>query len=221
MKEKEVNYRHTNSYTTLNTLTRKTKNVWLVFHGMGYLSKYFIKYFEHLDPIENYIIAPQAPSKYYQDKKFKYVGASWLTKENTELEKENVLRYIDQVWQTESAQWKDQKITTILMGYSQGVSIVTRWLTHSRVSCDYLLLHSGAIPKELKPKDFHHLAPSTTVTYLYGNKDEYINEARKTEQQLKGSELFGDRLKVQVFDGVHEVSTAWIKKINDTLNSIC
>jgi len=213
MTEKTVSYIHTNSYSTLNTLTPKTQNIWLVCHGMGYLSKYFIKYFKGLNPEENYIIAPQAPSKYYQDKKFKYVGASWLTKENTALEKENVLRYMDTVWAAESEQWKKQDINLILMGYSQGVSIITRWAASRKIACDHLLLHSGAIPKELTPQDFKYLSDTSKVTYLYGNKDEYINEARKTEQQLKGNALFGKRLDVQVFDGVHEVSVGFIEKL--------
>lgn len=213
MSEKSISYTHTNTYTTLNTLTRKTKNVWLVLHGMGYLSKYFIQYFKGLDPNENYIIAPQAPSKYYQDKKFKYVGASWLTKENTEGEKRNVLTYLDHVWTAESAQWQDQDVRFIFMGYSQGVSIITRWIASRKLVCDYVLLHSGAIPKELEAPDFEHLPQTTPVTYLYGDKDEYINEARKTEQQLKGSELFGNRLDVQVFDGVHEVCIPFLNSI--------
>ncbi len=213
MRELNVSYTHTNTYSTLNTLTRKTKNVWFVFHGMGYLSKYFIKYFKDLDPTENYIIAPQAPSKYYQDKKFKYVGASWLTKENTALEIENVLNYIDAVWQSESVHWQGRDVRLIFMGYSQGISIITRWIARNKQQCDYLLLHSGAIPNELVPDDFSHLAQTTPVTYLYGDKDQYINEARKTEQQLKGTKLFGDRLNVQVFDGVHEVNSAFLGKL--------
>ena len=63
--EKKITYTASNTYTTLNAINEKTKNVWLVFHGMGYLSKYFTKYFTNLDSGENYIIAPQAPSKYY------------------------------------------------------------------------------------------------------------------------------------------------------------
>ena len=217
MSEKSISYTHSNTYSTLNTLTQKTKNVWLVFHGMGYLTRYFIEHFKGLDTTENYIIAPQAPSKYYQDKKFKYVGASWLTKENTESEKQNVLRYIDNVWQTECAQWQGQDIRLIFMGYSQGVSIITRWMSSRKISCDYLLLHSGAIPKELDPKDFEHLAQTTPVTYLYGDKDEYINEARKTEQQLKGNVLFGKRLQVEVFDGIHEVNADFINQIGSII----
>jgi len=213
MKELEVSYTHTNTYTTLNTLSLKTKNIWMVFHGMGYLSKYFIKYFKDLNPEENYVIAPQAPSKYYQDKRFKYVGASWLTKENTAMEKENILTYIDTVWQAENSKWKGKNVRLILMGYSQGVSIVTRWAASRKINCDYLLLHSGAIPQELTPEDFKHLNHTTQVTYLYGDKDEYINEARKTEQQLKGSLLFGERLQIEVFDGVHEVHGLFLKAL--------
>jgi len=74
--EKQVSYQIKNSYSTLNNYTEKTKNVWVVFHGIGYLSRYFLKYFKHLDPEENYIIAPQAQSKYYLNNKYRHVGAS-------------------------------------------------------------------------------------------------------------------------------------------------
>lgn len=213
MTEHSVSYTHTNSYSTLNEVTPDTKNIWIALHGMGYLSQYFIKYFKDLNPTENYIIAPQAPSKYYQDKRFKYVGASWLTKENTAIEKENVLKYLDQVWTVELAKFKDQPVRLILMGYSQGVSIVTRWISSRKIDCDYLLLHSGAIPQELIAQDFDYLPATTQVTYLYGDRDEYITEARKTEQQIKGSQLFGKRLKVEVFSGVHEVYIPFINKL--------
>lgn len=213
MNEKQISYTHTNSYSTLNEISPKTKNIWFVFHGMGYLSKYFIHYFKGLSPEENYIIAPQAPSKYYQDKRFKYVGASWLTKENTAVEKENIFYYLDNLWQEEQAHFKDQPIRLIFMGYSQGVSIVTRWMSSRKINCDYLLLHSGAIPDELEADDFNYLPTSTPVTYLYGDQDEYITEARKTEQQLKGDALFGDRLQVEVFKGVHEVYVPFIEKL--------
>jgi len=42
--EKEVSYNATNSYSTLNTLTDKTKNVWFVCHGIGYLSRYYMSF---------------------------------------------------------------------------------------------------------------------------------------------------------------------------------
>lgn len=217
MSQKQISYTHTNSYSTLNEVGPNTKNIWLVFHGMGYLTKYFINYFKGLSPEENYIIAPQAPSKYYQDKRFKYVGASWLTKENTAVEKENVFRYLDNLWQAEHTHFENKSIRLILMGYSQGVSIVTRWMATRKLNCDYLLLHSGVIPSELEADDFNYLPDNTVVTYLYGDQDEYITEARKTEQQLKGGALFGNRLQVTVFKGVHEVHVSFIEQLGKSL----
>ncbi|MEL6810939.1 MAG: esterase [Bacteroidota bacterium] len=208
--EKRVSYTTNKSYHTLNNLNAKTKNVWLVFHGMGYLSKYFIKYFQSLNPEENYIIAPQAPSKYYQGSNFKHVGASWLTREDTKQETINVLNYVDAVWQAEKPTLLPR---FIIMGYSQGVSIATRWMASRHMQCDHLVLHSGGIPKELVPKDFAYLNDHTTITYLYGNKDAYITEARKTEESLKGTRLFGDRLHIEVFEGVHEVYQPFLEKV--------
>jgi predicted esterase len=208
--ENKVSYTTTNTYGILNEDLSTTKNVWLVFHGLGYLSKYFIRYFDHLDPLENRIIAPQAPSKYYQGSNFKHVGASWLTREHTQIETQNVLSYIDAVMAIEAIR-PDQRF--IVLGYSQGVSIATRWLASRKIQCDDLILHSGGIPHELTPTDFSYLKHDCRVTYLYGNKDEYITEARKTEESLKGSRLFGSRLHIEVFDGIHEVHRPALTKI--------
>ncbi|MCH9660370.1 MAG: esterase [Bacteroidetes bacterium] len=208
--EKQVSYTTNNTYSVLNSITPKTKTIWLVFHGMGYLSKYFIRHFAKLNSEENFIIAPQAPSKYYQGSNFIHVGASWLTRENTIEETKNVLAYVDKVWKAEQA---SNVPKFIVLGYSQGVSIATRWLSSRKLSCDHLILHSGGIPKELIPADFNHLPDTTKVTYLYGDQDEYITEARKTEESLKGSRLFGKRLEVQVFSGIHEVNETFITQL--------
>lgn len=210
-KEKKVVYTSSNTYSTLNTIGKSTKNIWLVFHGLGYLSKYFIKYFKILDPEENYIIAAQAPSKYYQGKNFKHVGASWLTRENTKEETKNVLAYVDEVFKAEVTQ---KNINFIVLGYSQGVSIATRWLASRKINCNHLVLHSGGIPEELQKKDFNYLKKETIVTYLYGDEDQYITEARKTEEEIKGKNLFEERLQIEVFKGVHEVNTSFLQKIS-------
>lgn len=207
--QKDVVYTTKNTYSTLNQFTDKTKNVWVVFHGLGYLSKYFIKYFSELDAEENYIIAPQAPSKYYQDQSFKHVGASWLTRQDTEMETQNILNYVHAVFEKEITR---KTPNLFVMGYSQGVSIATRWVAKQKIQCKKLILHSGGIPKELKPEDFDFLRPETEVVYIYGNEDQYITEARKTEEHLRGTQLFKKRLKIEVFDGIHEVNRALLLK---------
>lgn len=209
---KTVNYNSINTFETLNERKPNTKNVWIVFHGLGYLSRYFLRYFKTLNPDENYIICPQAPSKYYIGSQFKNVGACWLTKENTQLETENILKYVDAVYEAEIS---EKPINFIVLGYSQGVSIATRWVASRKIQCKHLILHSGGIPAELLPTDFDYLDPKTKVTYLYGDADEYITEAKKTAETLKGSMLFGDKLKTSVFKGVHEVHISALEKISN------
>ncbi|UPS91191.1 alpha/beta hydrolase [Bizionia sp. M204] len=205
--EKEISYTTTNSYATLNTLSATTKNVWFVCHGMGYLSRYFLRYFQGLSAEENYIIAPQAPSKYYTPPKFKHVGASWLTKETTVKDTENIMRYFDSVLEAEGL---PDGINLIVLGYSQGVSVATRYLAKRQLKCSQLVLHSGGIPKELVAADFQYLDASTKVSLIYGTEDEYLNEERIHHEETRATELFGNRLQLVPFEGKHVVNVELI-----------
>ncbi|MEG3659746.1 esterase [Arenibacter palladensis] len=201
--EKQISYTATNTYVTMNALNTGTKNVWIVFHGIGFLSRYFIKYFSELPKEENYIIAPQAPSKYYLNKDFKHVGASWLTKENTMLETTNVLNYLDNLFASENIPTHCQ---LIVLGFSQGVSIATRWTAKSKINLDQLILYAGGIPEELTPEDFKFLhARNAKVKLVFGNKDEFITEARLEKEKEKMNSLFSGKAELIKFVGGHEI----------------
>ena len=201
--EKTVTYQSKNIYMTMNTLTPKTQNVWLVFHGIGYLSKYFARHFDVLDPEENYIIVPQAPSKYYLGNEYKYVGASWLTKEHTKLEINNVMNYVDAVFELEKI---PEHLNLILFGFSQGVSIAARWLARTKVLCKALVLYAGGIPNELEPSDFDFLDWNhTSIKIVYGDEDTYLTEDRLKTELPKLEKLFGGKAEVMVFNGGHEM----------------
>lgn len=206
--EKQVSYRSTNSYSTLNEFTAETKNIWVVFHGIGYLSKYFLKYFRHLNQKENYVIAPQAPSKYYLDSKYEHVGASWATRENTEQEIENVLAYLDEVYEKEGLKNAEN---LILFGYSQGVSVVSRWVANRKIKCSKLILNSGRLPQELEPSDFAFLE-GIEVDFVYGKDDPFVNEEFLKSEEKRIKELFPKNLTFIGFDGGHEVNKEVISK---------
>ncbi len=200
LQEKEISYRITNSYSTLNTLTKSTKNVWFVCHGMGYLSRYFLKYFKGLNPEENYIVAPQAHSKYYIQPGFKHVGASWLTKETTVKDTQNVMRNFDAIFEAENI---PDTINLIVLGYSQGVSVALRYVAKRQLPCAQLVLHSGGIPKELNAEDFAF--SNAKVSLICGTNDEYLNPERLASETEKAKLLFKDHLNVMMFDGKHEM----------------
>lgn len=203
---KEVSYQNTSTYSILNELTPKTKNVWVVFHGIGYLSRYFLKYFKELDPQENYILVPQAPSKYYLNNKYTHVGASWLTRENTATETENIFNYLDRIYLNEGLK---NAPNLIILGYSQGVSIATRWVAKRKIKCARLILCSGGIPTELRYQDFEFLTEETKFSFFYGTRDPYLEEKKLKEEKTRAQDLFGKkRLEIIPFEGGHEMLNA-------------
>lgn len=207
-KEKSLSYNITNTYSTLNEKTSETKNIWLVFHGIGYLSRYFLKYFKHLAPKENYIIAPQAQAKYYLNGEYRHVGASWLTKENTEAEIENILNYLDAVYEAENlAEVENLNI----MGYSQGVSVATRFVARRKIQCKNLIMHSGKVPQELQAEDFDFL-DNTNFNFIYGTEDEYLKSGIVEAEEKRLKQIFPKNMEILSFDGGHEVNTNLISK---------
>ena len=207
--EKEIVYKTTNSYSTLYKLTSKTKTVWFVCHGMGYLSRYFLRYFEQLDSEENYIIAPQAPSKYYIQPKM-HVGANWLTRDNTKAGMKNILNYFDTIFESENI---PTNLNLIVFGYSQGVSVAMRYMAQRQLQCSQLVLHSGGIPKELNYDDFKFLSNSTKVKLIYGTEDEFLDKERIEEETKRAYALFGKRLEVLPFKGKHIVNVDFINAL--------
>jgi len=209
--EKKVKYTTTNTYETLNKLTPETKHIWLVFHGIGFLSRYFLRYFDELNPTENYIIAPQAPAKYYLKNEYKHVGASWLTKEQTSLETENVIHYINAVLKAETLP-EDAKL--IIFGFSQGVSIATRFIANTKTPCKKLVLYAGGIPNELNSVDFSHLLETnTTIDYILGTKDDYLTKDRMNIEYKKLKYLFRGRASLLTFKGGHELKKELINNL--------
>lgn len=209
--EKQSSYATTNTYSTLNTMGAKTENVWIVFHGIGYLSRYFINFFDELPTDENYFIAPQAPSKYYLNGQYKHVGASWLTKENTALEIENVLQYIDSVVLAEKL---PSDLNLIVFGFSQGVSIAARWVAKRKIKCNRLVLYAGGLPNELKAKDFDFLEENRTeVKVIVGDKDEYLTPERMESENRRIDELFSGKAKRLIFEGGHEIKKEIVNRL--------
>ena len=213
MKEttKKVSYSNTSPYETLNQLTDKTKNVWVVFHGIGYLSRYFLRYFDELPAEENYVIAPQAPSKYYLKNDYKYVGASWLTKENTGQEIQNIFSYLDAILEKEKI---STNTNVIVFGFSQGVSIATRWLAKTQQACSKLILYAGGLPEELASSDFDYLINSqTNINIIVGNTDEYLTPKRMEIESKKIEVLFQGKAEKLIFEGGHEIKKEIINSI--------
>ena len=136
------------------------------------MSRYFIRYFDELNSEENYIIAPQASSKYYLKNEYKHVGASWLTKENTEAEIKNVMANLNAIYYAEQI---PANVQFYVLGFSQGVSVALRWVSRFQITCDKLIIYAGSIPSELTTNDFAFINPEKTkILNIVGLQDEYL-----------------------------------------------
>ena len=198
--EKEVSFKTTKTYSTLNTINTKNQNIWFACHGIGQLSHYFLNNFSNISKENNYIIAPQAPSKFYQSTQKRRVGACWLTKENTQLEQENIFRYFDEILNQE------KPVTpNIFMGFSQGVSVMLRYLAYKKLNVKDIVIMSGKIPEELNEADFNFLSMKTNVWLSYGLNDPLLNNEIITIEINKSRQLFGKRVNTMAFDGKHEI----------------
>lgn len=208
--EKEVSFKTIKTYSTLNTIDSKNQNIWFACHGIGQLSHYFLNNFLNIPKEKNYIIAPQAPSKFYNSTQTRRVGACWLTNENTQLEQQNIFRYFDEIL-------KHEKPVTpnIFMGFSQGVSVMLRYLAYKKLNVNDIVIMSGKIPEELNESDFNFLSKKTRVWLSYGLHDPLLNNEHIDIEINKSRQLFGKRVNIKAFDGKHEIHQELILKLGE------
>jgi predicted esterase len=199
------------SYCTLNQLTDKTETIWFVCHGQGQLAEYFIKKFEGLDPVKNFIIAPQGISKYYLNGFTGRVGASWMTKEDRLTEIDNQQTLLRAIWEQEVGEVRGKRI--IFFGFSQGVATISRFAAFSKLPFDILVLWAGGFPPDIPLGSFNHLKGHETVRYFTGHDDPYYKPEMLHTQTSLVLEAVGRAPITTFFDGGHTVLPALLSSI--------
>lgn len=191
------------SYRTLNELTPKTKRIWLVFHGYGMLTEFFIKKFEILNKEENFIIAPQGLSKFYLDGFDGRVGATWMTKEDRLTEIENQHRYVAAVLKKESIGY--EHLDVILFGFSQGAATMCRFAVAEKIPFSKMVLWAGTIPHDMSAEDIGHWPKPLPLYGFVGTRDHFLPEERRLKVEQRIEEVTGTKLQMTIFEGKHEV----------------
>ncbi len=211
-----ISFEFSSSYITYNKLTDNTENIWIVFHGYGQLSKYFIRRFDVLDGDKNYIIAPQGLSKFYVDHDYKNVGASWLTKEDRGSDLLNQQKYLIKLMDELKLKIDFSKIKVNLFGFSQGVSALTRLLMNYNMKVNNVIIWAGWVPDEFFNinKD---VLKDTNLFFVVGNKDKYYNNPIIKGYLKKFKNILNKKIDYFVFNGGHIVDRKVLKKINEKL----
>ncbi|MEP3387543.1 MAG: alpha/beta hydrolase [Reichenbachiella sp.] len=203
--EHHIGFNFTAPYYTLNELTDQTTDVWIACPGYGQLAKYFIRRFDVFDAKKHFVIALQGLSKFYLPDQ-KNVGASWMTKEDRETDMQNQRSYFDAVIEElfEGKSLSNYRIH--LMGFSQGVSMISRMAAHAKIDFDTLVFWAGGFPPELKPADFVHVDSSAKLKVVIGSNDEFYALDKNYQPEVdKMKAAIGLNPEIIVFDGIHEV----------------
>jgi predicted esterase len=205
--ENTIPFQHKASYYSIG---QENKKLIFVLHGYGQLARYFISQFEPLTEEEFCVVAPEGLHRFYLHGNNGRVGASWMTKENRELDIENYITYLNELY----ASLVKDKIwdRIIVLGFSQGVATAFRWVANGKIKPNELLLCSGMIPPDVNLDENNHIFNSIKMTYLTGKQDPYRTEEAVISFQKRLQEI-SHPIGIVEFEGKHEVSVEEVLKL--------
>ncbi len=191
------------------TLGNQGDKLIFVLHGYGQLAKYFIQKFDKIVELGYNVVAPEGLHRFYLKGNSGRVGASWMTKENRELDIANYISYLNEVYRQVKKQKKWNKI--VVLGFSQGVATAFRWVADGQIKPNQLLICSGMIPPDVNLEENSAVFDSIDMTYFTGKQDPFRTEEAVVSFQAR-LKSFNHPIEVIEFDGVHEVNVDEVLK---------
>ena len=211
MNSRYVSFQSQAPYYVQGQYTPETRHVWVLCHGFGQMAKYFARRFDVLDTQQHYLMFPQGLDRFYMDNYTK-VGASWTTREERDLHLFNQQAYLDQMWAQESPHIDWSKTKLHLLGFSQGVSVITRWAVLRQLPFDRMIMWAGGFPPELTSEKWAFKKAKAGFVVVLGNKDPFIDEQRLAEQQAILEQAIG-QYELLRFNGGHEVNREMVAQL--------
>jgi predicted esterase len=204
-------------YFSSGEVNENTTEILFALHGYGQLGQYFIRKFSALEKKNVVVIVPEGLSKFYLDpidgvgRKSTRVGATWMTKENREVDIENYLTYLDAVF-TEVMQKVHGRLTTVnkkavpisVLGFSQGSATASRWILSKNIYFDRLILWAGVLPPDMNFELGSNVLKDKKVIAVYGNQDPLLTDSRFAEMQELTKKL-NAKIDVVTFEGGHDI----------------
>lgn len=199
-------------YFTLGEASPDTEEIWFVLHGYGQLASYFIRQFEVLNNGKRLIVAPEALSRFYAGRDPVRVGATWMTKVDREQDIQDYLAYLNQVASHMMDLVESRKKPITVLGFSQGATTASRWVTEGRLPARRLILWAGAVAHDLDLKVHGPTLSSMQPQFVVGDKDHYITPEKLAEEQAR---MAAENVAVTYvpFDGPHKIDKQVLRNL--------
>jgi predicted esterase len=218
IEEAHIAVTRTARYYTLGANVMAPREIWFACHGYGQLAGYFARHFESLDDGTRLIVVPEALSRFYfgeargQHGADAMVGATWMTREDREREIEDHVRYLDALYLAVRRERGRARARVVVLGFSQGVATVCRWLTRGSARADRLVLWAGRMPADLFPLPAESPLRSLSLTMVVGSGDDYVPPLAASEQEalLRSEKLAFEMCR---FDGGHTMDEGMLRQL--------
>ena len=135
------------------------------------------------------------------------VGATWMTREDRGAEIADQVAYLDALCEQLRPAGAASHVRLRVVGFSQGVATVGRWLAYGRVRADELILWAGAFPPDVDLTSLADRLAHTRVVLVVGSRDELASWAG-ADAQLQRFAAAGIDARLVSFQGGHRLDNA-------------
>ncbi|HLV41579.1 MAG TPA: hypothetical protein VKY37_04825 [Brumimicrobium sp.] len=176
-------------------------NIWIVLHGYAQLPEYFIRKFQDLDPIKNFIVAPEGMHRFYRKGSYGRVGASWMTKEARLDDIEDNQNYLNQL--ADSLLKNNNFKQRYLLGFSQGGATASRWHHSGKFNAHHFILWASVFPDDISIEDGKSGMLASNNYFAIGQSDPFFDGKIEELKSFFEKQEFSTKFKQ--FDGHHDI----------------
>lgn len=206
-----VNFPFKARFYSSGEINDDTKFICIAFHGYGQLAKYFIRDFEALGP-KHVTIVPEGLHRFYREGMSGRVVASWMTKEDRLTDIENQSSYLNAIISLVKKRIENRDIKIWVLGFSQGVATVMRWMVSNTTNIEKAIFWAGSIPEDLPKEKVESSFDSVQCYSVIGDNDPYFQASTLSKQEELEKEYSISIEKIK-FKGEHRINALVLKDI--------
>lgn len=195
--------------------TGTVRSIWVALHGYAMLGSRFLGLLGPLAGDSALVVVPEALSRFYLEtgrdgRHGNIVGASWLTREDREVEIADAVGYLDLLWQTLAPRLAQDGQLGVL-GFSQGAAMAARWIERGTVHPHHTVLWGIALPPEVIPGLGARLR-DRELTLVAGRGDPFVPPG-SIEEQVRQLSAAGVWARAERFDGGHDLPPEVLRRV--------
>lgn len=218
MEEHHISISKTARYFTLGVAGPEIREVWVACHGYRQLANRFLRRFRGLDDGTRLIVAPEGLSRFYLDDGTRPhgpgdpIGATWMTREDRENEIRDYVAFLDSMLAEQVAELGGEPESLILLGFSQGVHTVCRWMAAGSMAVDRLVCWGAYPPQDLDPVSGPSRLGGTDLVLVRGMEDHFVSEEGHRRQEARLTEM-GIPFRTLTHAGGHELDAELLREL--------